>query len=167
MRYTFCRQPTNRKLRSLGRGSVILFGSSLHGKFVVDTVLAVAGWIEHRRTRDLIGRTDDIHMRATIDPMYGWGEDERTYRLYVGATPGDSVNGMFSFVPCRPRISAEVGFARPSLEIEGVINPNLRMQATTLDVSERWIRAAWDAAVDTVQSAGLALATQLTLRPTA
>jgi hypothetical protein len=164
MRYTFCRQPTNRKLRSLGRGSVILFGSSVQNRFVLDTVFVVAGWIEHRARNDLSGRTDDVHMRATIDPMYGWGEDKRTYRLYVGATPEESVDEMFSFVPCRPGSGVDVGFARPGLEIDGVINPNLRMQAKTLDVSERAVQAAWDAAVDTVQTNGLALATRLTLR---
>jgi hypothetical protein len=164
MRYTFCRQPTNRKLRSLGRGSVILFGSSVQSEFVLDTVFVVAGWIEHRTTSDLIGLTDDTHMRATIVPMYGWGEDKRTYRLYVGATPEDAVDGMFSFVPSRPGSGADVGFARPGLEIDGVINPNLRMQAKTLDCGEPAIRAAWDAAVDTVTTEGLALATQLTLR---
>lgn len=47
IRYTFCRQPGNGKLRRLGRGSVILFGSTLGDRFVLDTVLVVAGWVEH------------------------------------------------------------------------------------------------------------------------
>jgi hypothetical protein len=161
MRYTFCRQPRNRKLRSLGRGSVILFGSSVQGEFVLDTVFVVAGWTEHRARSDLEGRTDATHMLATIGPMYGWGEGKRTYRLYVGATPDNPVDGMFSFVPCRPGSGADAGFARPALKVDGVINPNARMQARTLDVGEPGTWAAWTAAVEATVSEGLALATKL------
>jgi hypothetical protein len=101
-------------------------------------------------------------MHATIRPMYGWGENKRTHRLYLGATPNDSVDGMFSFVPCSPGSGADVGFARPTLEIDGVINPNLRMQAKTLALGDWAIRAAWTSAVDAVQTEGLALATHVT-----
>lgn len=59
IRYTFCRQPGNGKLRRLGRGSVILFGSSLDHRFVLDAVIVVAGWIEHRRRDDLVSRVDE------------------------------------------------------------------------------------------------------------
>lgn len=163
MRYTFCRQPTNRKLRSLGRGSVILFGSSVHHRFVLDTVFVIAGWMEHRTRADLASRTDDVHMRATVGPMYGWGEGEQTFRLYLGATPNDAIDGMFSFVPCRSGTGADVGFARPVLEIDGVINPNTRMQARTLDLDVADIQEAWSAAADAALSNGLALATRLEL----
>ena len=163
MRYTFCRQPGNGKLRRLGRGSVILFGSSVEYRFVLDTVLVVAGWIEHKRRADLIGETDDSHMRATIGPMYGWGEGKRTYRLYVGATASNPVDGMFSFVPCRPGRDRGVGFERPALELDGVINPNLRMQARALELDGSAIRAGWLAAVEAARADGLALATRLEL----
>jgi hypothetical protein len=163
MRYAFCRQPRNRKLRNLGRGSVILFGSSLGHEFVLDTVLVVAGWIEHRRRADLVGRTDANHTRATIEPMYGWGEDKRTYRLYVGATPDAPVDGMFSFVPCRPDDGAERGFARPALKLGGLINPNARMQARMLDTARASGPELWRETVETVQACDLALATRLEL----
>jgi hypothetical protein len=68
---------------------VILFGSSVQRQFVLDTVLVVAGWVEHRRRDDLAGWIDEAFMKATVEPMYGWGEDKRTYRLYFGATPHD------------------------------------------------------------------------------
>lgn len=163
IRYSFCRQPGNRKLRSLGRGSVILFGSSLGHRFVLDTVLVVAGWIEHRRLADVVDNTDDTHLRATIEPMYGWGEDGQTYRLYVGATPETTVDGMFSFVPCSPVEGARRGFARPAIELDGLINPNVRMQARMIDVDAGRIPALWREVAETVQSSGLALATQLRL----
>lgn len=164
IRYTFCRQPGNGKLRRMGRGSVILFGSSTQHRFVLDTVLVVAGWVEHQRRDDVIGHTDKAHIRATIDPMYGWGEGKRTYRLYVGATPDATVNGMFSFVPCRPAVGAGSGFSRPAIELNGLINPNARMQARMPDVSAERIPELWRAVVEAVRSEGLALATQLKLQ---
>jgi len=47
MAYIGCRQPRNRKLRELGRGSLILFGSNLNDRFDLDTVFVVDGWVEH------------------------------------------------------------------------------------------------------------------------
>lgn len=163
IRYTFCRQPGNGKLRRLARGSVILFGSSLDYRFVLDTVLVVAGWTEHRRRDDLIGRVDETYMRSTIDPMYGWGEDGKTYRLYLGATPDNPVDGMFSFVPCRAAAGPRSGFARPAIDLKGLINPNARMQARMLDVSAEEIPELWRSVVETVRAGELALATQLQL----
>ena len=69
------------------------------------------------------------HLRATLDPWHGWGTDA-TYRLYIGATPDDPVEGMFSYVPCRPADADRSGFARPAITLPGLINPNLRMQAS-------------------------------------
>lgn len=100
-------------------------------------------------------------MRATIDPIYGWGDDKRTYRLYVGATPDTSVDGMFSFVPCRPAVGAQSGFARPAIDLNGLINPDARMQARMLDVSVESIPELWRTVVATMRSDGLALATNL------
>ncbi|MDQ2985080.1 MAG: hypothetical protein M3R70_14350 [Actinomycetota bacterium] len=163
IRYTFCRQPGNGKLRRLGRGSVILFGSSLDHRFVLDAVLVVAGWVEHRRRDDLAGYADETYMGATIDPMYGWGEDGHTYRLYVGATPDEPVDGMFSFVPCRRAAGARSGFARPPIELNGLINPNARMQARMLEVGPERIPELWRTVVEIVRAEGLALATNLQL----
>jgi hypothetical protein len=161
-RYTFCRQPTNGKLRRLGRGSLILFGSGLGHGFVLDTVLVVAGWIDHSHPGELEERTDDAYIRATIDPMYGWGTG-RTHRLYVGATPSETVNGMYSFVPCQPGNGRDVGFERPVIELGGWIDKNLRQQAKMDARDEAGMRGAWEAVVDVVTSKNLALATELRL----
>jgi hypothetical protein len=162
MRYTYCRQPTNGKLRGLGRGSVILFGSSVGHRFVLEAVMVVSRWVDHRCAADLRGVTDDAHMRATIEPMYGWGEGA-THRLYVGATPSEPVNGMFSFVPCRPATGRDVGFARPVVNLEGWINHNLRQQARMEDRDADAMRKAWEEVVNVVSSQQLALATELRL----
>ena len=57
-----------RRLRRLGRGSLILFGSTPAAGFVLDTVFVVDSWIEHRRQ----GRHRWAHRRRA-SPM-----DDRT-----------------------------------------------------------------------------------------
>lgn len=164
IRYTLCRQYTNQNLRQLGRGSLILFGSGQKVGFVLDTVLVVADWIDHCRQADLNRKTDKQHMRATIEPMYAWGEDGLTYRLYCGATPENAVDGMFSFVPCQPDAGSAPGFARPIIELgDDLINPNCRMQARVLDVGTDELPRLWKEVVRQVTEADLALATRLEL----
>lgn len=160
-RYTFCRQKLNGKLRGLGRGSLILFGSTLDHHFVLDTVVVVAGWLEHRRLADLGDSMDETYVKATLEPMYGWGEGKRTYRLYVGATPEATVDGMFSFVPGRP--PDEAGFARPVIELEALIKPTTFRQARVLETPAAELRAIWQRVVEQVRESGLALATRLDL----
>jgi len=167
MRYTFCRQLRNGKLRRLGRGSVILFGSSLHNQFVLDAVLVAAGWVDHESPDGLVDATDQAHMRATIEPMYGWEDVKRTYRLYFGATPSQRVNGMFSFVPCREANGRKSGFARPGIQVDGLFNPNARMQAKMLDVAEERCPELWKSVVAQVVGEGLLLGTQLELTDSA
>ena len=167
IRYSACRQPTNRKLRNLGRGSLILFGSSVGGAFVLDTVLVVAGWVEHSREgfrQQLAGVTSDEHMRATLEPWHGWKSDQ-TLRLYIGATPANPVDGMYSFVPCRPAAGSRSGFPRPAIELDGFIKPDLRMQAGSSEPQElSVVPALWRQVAGQVLEAGLALATRLDLR---
>jgi hypothetical protein len=162
IRFTFCRQKDNQKLRRLGRGSLILFGSSPERGFELDTVLVVAGWMDHRRSADLAGLTDSDHLRWTIDPMYGWGDHTRTYRLYWGATPAHPVDGMFSFVPCQPADTTD-GFERPVVELGELLKRGLRMQARVVDVETARIPEIWAQVVKQVTGAGLALATRLEL----
>src|SRR6266498_317400 len=65
-RYSNCRQGSNAKLRRLAQGSVILFGSSLGGAFVLDTVLVVADArpFVPGLARDLVG--DDAYQVCVI-----------------------------------------------------------------------------------------------------
>ncbi|HEY8644880.1 MAG TPA: hypothetical protein VIL77_03275 [Gaiellaceae bacterium] len=165
MRYSACRQPTNRKLRNLGRGSLILFGSSVGGAFVLDTLLVVAGWAEHSREtfrHQLAGVTSEEHMRATLGPWHGWNTDQ-TFRLYVGATTANPVEDMYSFVPCQPAAGAR-GFPRPAIEIEGLIKPDLRMQTGSSEPLElSALQTLWRNTAGQVLDDGLALATRLDL----
>jgi hypothetical protein len=168
--YTACRQDRNAKLRNLGRGAVVLFGSSLSGAFVLDTVLVVTGYVDHNlhdlnfRT-ELVGIASPENMRMTLEPWYSSGI-ETTFRFYVGATPEHPVNGMFSFVPCRPVEGLGDGFARPAIDLGRFIKPRLSMQARTsaaLDadrIAELWRRVADQVLASDEQ---LALATRLDL----
>jgi hypothetical protein len=166
--YTACRQDRNEKLRRLGRGSVILFGSSLQGGFVIDTVLVVAGYVDHNLgDRDFRKVLADIaspeHMRMTLEPWYGGGV-ETTFRYYVGATPEDSVNGMFSYVPCIAIDTRRAGFARPTIELGTFIKPRLSMAARTskpLEIEQ--ITGLWRRVTDQVLGTGLGLGTHFDL----
>lgn len=166
MAYIGCRQPRNRKLRELGRGSLILFGSNLSDRFVLDTAFVVDGWAEHdcdTFPEKLDGIASEAHMRAGIAPFHGWGMKE-TLRYYAGATPRDPVSGMYSFAPCLPAAGRRGGFARPELQIEGLIDPDLRMQArSSKPLDAETIREFWNEVVHQVTRQGLALATRLEL----
>jgi hypothetical protein len=164
MAYIGCRQPRNRKLRELGRGSLILFGSNLNDRFVLDTAFVVNGWAEHdcdTFSEKLDGIASEAHMRAGIAPFHGWGM-KKTLRYYAAATAQAPVEGMYSFVPCLP--SAGRGFARPELHIDGFIDPDLRMQArSSKPLDPESVAELWNEVVDQVTGQGLALATQLEL----
>jgi hypothetical protein len=168
MVYTACRQDRNAKLRGLGRGSVILFGSRLRGEFVLDTVVVVAGYVDHnlsdRHFRDVLdGIASPANMRLTLEPWFHGGV-ETTFRYYVGATPENHVDGMFSFVPCLPLGDVDEGFPRPPIELDRYIKPGLAMQALTSDPLElSQVRALWRRVADQVANAELSIATRLEL----
>jgi len=166
MAYIGCRQPRNRKLRELGRGSLILFGSNLNDRFDLDTVFVVDGWVEHdceTFKEKLRGIASDAHLHAGVAPFHGWGI-KKTLRYYAGATPQDTAAGMYSFVPCLPAAGKQSGFARPELRLDGLIDPGLRMQArSSKPFDAEKVAELWDEVVAQVTGQGLALATRLEL----
>ena len=102
-------------------------------------------------------------MQAGIAPFHGWGQ-KGTLRYYAGATPKTAVSGMYSFVPCQPASGPKSGFARPTIELDGLIQPNLRQQARSsepLDVDD--VVELWRLVVSQVFDHDLALATRLDL----
>ena len=69
---------------------------------------------------------------------------------------------VFSFVPCLP--GDEDGFARPEIRLPHLVNPRARMQArSTILGSTTEAARIWDATVEQVLAAGLALGTRLSL----
>jgi hypothetical protein len=163
--YTFCRQRREAPLRRLARGSLILFGSSIGGSFVLDTAFVVADGLDHTRedhARTAGSRVDEVFRATTLDPMYAWDHVEGG-RLYSGATARDPVAGMFSFAPCLPAPPV-TPFARPRIDLPGLIDPCVddRARVLPLDAVEA-VAAVWRIVVAQVEAAGLHLAVGLEL----
>jgi hypothetical protein len=168
--YTVCRQwkrnsglyrPTF--LRDLDVGSLILFGSHKRGEFVLDTVFVVASSVLHDAEsyeEVLAGRVPEAYADVALRPAYEWDRGEEL-RLYLGAAPSDSVDGMFSFVPCMPAAQAQrSGFPRPTLRLDGLITPGLMMGAkATRNLSREQMRSIWSRLVEQVLEQGLKLGT--------
>jgi hypothetical protein len=149
--YTGCQQrrhtgPT--QLRYLTTGSVILFGSCLGGRFVLDTVFVVDHWIDHTRAnhRKVLGQAvSQPYFDVTVRSWYkdpaetasadcssqpDCGEDrpcasadeQNGLRLYFGATYDHPVQGTYSYFPCLPFQPGSKGFARPMIDLPSATN---------------------------------------------
>jgi hypothetical protein len=162
--YTNCKQQHISKLKQLAAGSVVLFGSKLGGGFVLDTVFVVASSEPYRpidgtpagvsaQVADLVAEP------LALDPSSA----DSTFTWYRGATPDNPVDSMFSFVPAKPYERGEVGFARPYVRLEGLLNPNLAMSAKTTVVTAAEAQVVWDTIAEQVLDAGLVMATQFPL----
>jgi hypothetical protein len=170
--YTGCQQHTNRgttetQLRRLTRGSVILFGSCRDlSRFVVDTVFVIADSVDHsfrdheEVLRDVVA---DHYRTVTLGPWYAEGGDAMSFRLYLGATPIDPVEDMFSFVPCVPAESTEdPRFPRPELQLPGSITPHLRQGKRITRLARQHDAATlWTRVVEQLRDQDLALATRV------
>ncbi|MHB8376530.1 MAG: hypothetical protein ACYDEB_06190 [Dehalococcoidia bacterium] len=169
-RYSICRQYTKHgptQLRDIERGSVVLFGSHKRGQFVLDTVLVVAGCVDHNAAnyREIPGsRAPRAYADVTLAPLYGSSEPEakdcnakpgRSHRLYWGATYDDPVDGMYSFFPCTSYEEHTRGFARPPLELPGIITNGMK-QGFKLNRGED-CETLWHRVTRQVTDHGLAL----------
>jgi hypothetical protein len=145
-RYSNCKQQSQTALRKLARGSLILFGSTLDGNFVVDTVFVVR---DSRRFRPAHPpQCDEAFRVCTIQSLLtdaGCSGDE--FILYQGGTYGAPVYGMYSFAPCRREDSEKSRFCRPTISLPArYVNP-ARTQSPSgakepLTVAE--IRGLWE-----------------------
>jgi hypothetical protein len=129
-RYTCCQQHFRGKpsgLQGLAPGSLILFGSSLGGAFVLDTVFVIADeGVSHDSAsyrQRLAGSVPDAYFDITLDRWYA--DPFEPCRLYNGATVDAPLNGMFSFFPAIPWAPGTAGFARPPIRIPDVISDGL------------------------------------------
>jgi hypothetical protein len=119
--YTDCKQgqiPALEGLRHLDNGSIIIFGSAKHNRWILDTVLVVREWIDHDRhtyRQQLAGRVPASFWDVTLEPTYSV-PDKTWRRLYIGATYDNPIWDMYSFYPCLPATGNE-GFPRPSIEL--------------------------------------------------
>jgi hypothetical protein len=179
--YTGCLQHTKHgptQLRNLSRGSVILFGSKRPGRpeFTLDTVFVVADYVDHARRdykRKLADIVSETYAAVTLAPWYGetpgckpaelnggctTPESERSFRLYLGATLEDPVDGMFSFFPSVTGDRIGQGFARPAIRMPEVISPKMTQNKRLnprQGIDE--ITPLWNEVVRQVAEQGLAL----------
>lgn len=165
--YSNCRQGLpGARMRFLAPGTVILFGSQLHGDFVIDTVFVVSRGTNYKATEareSLAGCTDEAFRAVTLDPIAA-NLPGCNFRLYEGATPNTAVDGMFSFAPCRLLRDAPHGFPRPVIslpEISGALARNYRCTPITLGRG----RELWGEVVKQVLSAGHMLGTRFDAPP--
>lgn len=171
--YTWCRQHRGQnetQLRRLSVGSLILFGSKLNNRFVLDTVFVVAGFIDHTaldRHAQLDNNLSNAYRRVTIDRGYCNQEvPGLSHRLYFGATFEEPVAGMFSFFPCKLRADAPDGFARPVIEIPEYINQNCsRTFKRTILNGPNNAKRLFDSVCNQVLAQGLALGIHADLPP--
>lgn len=115
-RYSNCKQQSQTALRKLAPASLILFGSTLNGNFVVDTVFVVADSQRFRPAHP--PQCDDAFRVCTIQSLLtdgGCSGDE--FIFYKRATHGAPVYGMYSFAPCRREDSAKLRFSRPKISL--------------------------------------------------
>jgi hypothetical protein len=161
--YSNCRQARNRKLRGLGPGSLVVFGSKLGREFVIDTVFVVSDSSENF-TRASAGevRCEGWVRAVVFEPLRLNSGANESFRLYRGQTLEDAPSGPFSFVPCRPYGTDASAFPRPVLHLARQwIEPNLAMAAKVTAASPADIRGIWEEIVDQVQRSGLALGVHL------
>ena len=185
-KYVICLQ--NGSLTCLEKGSLILFGTrrgpKSQSRFVIDTVFVVRCWTDYSLETvkaDLRSKSTEMYFNVSVGPMGGPDacapapsrKTER--RLYYGATIDQTVEGMFSFFPCKSyRESDQVGFSRPVISLPAertapdgrpapiVKDTFFNGKRYTLYNSPTEIATVWNSVVDQVLRQGLMLGVQAT-----
>ena len=174
--YSNCGQPNAPGMRRLGKGSVIAFGSGrlIDGatRWMLDTVLVVRDFVDYD-VPDVRAALNDWVPEAFLDVTGGplthndgvastsgtCAPTDVRLRLYRGATPDDSVHGMFSFFPAIPA-GDEVGFPRPLVDLPGEYFNRRNFRARKGQGSYRRadeLRDLWKRLIKQVRDAGLVL----------
>lgn len=171
--YSNCKQLTPLKrpsaLQKLPVGSLILFGSGVADRYVLDTVFVVREILSGFVPGETLPLVDEAFQICTIDSLTTCepAVAEASFTLYRGATPEDPVAGMFSFVPCRPAHSETARFPRPVIELPAVINPLSRQSPSGAKLRHPLpaVTAAWSTVAGQLLGAGLALGCDFQLPP--
>jgi hypothetical protein len=154
-------------LQRLTRGSVICFGSSVAGRFCLDTVFVVASaapWT----AGDLDGlEADEAFLACTADPVARSRDRDVPLTLYRAATYGAPVDGMFSFIPARHAADPDPRFERPPIALPGMVNPASRQapSGSRQPLDAATIAEAWQAVLAQVTSVDLLAAVSLEVPP--
>ena len=165
-KYTLCKQ-VNKKghhtfLTRLLPGTLVLFGSSVNGQFALDTVMVVGDEIIYHSLKDwqvtLLHHTP-TYRAMTLEPMY-WDKNTRNdsrFTFYQGATNDEQKNQTYSFSPCIVETNLPKRFARPWLNLPGVVNQKLMMGQKRTPMSTSEIQKCWTNVVTQTFDQGLLL----------
>ena len=164
--YSNCKQAKRPNLKNLERGSVIAFGSKKKHGWVLDTVLVIADYADFLAAdihTSLAGHVPDAFLRVTGGPL-AENDATETLRLYLGATPDNPVDEMFSFFPAT-LAGGDVGFERPSIELPaGCFTKTLAQgYKKTNNLPPEALNELWQSIAEQVLDAGLLLGTHATL----
>jgi hypothetical protein len=146
-KYSNCHQLIRRKrweaIQSLTPGSIILFGSTVGIEFVLDTVFVVKD--SCRFSPNKPPESDEAFRVCTVESLLTSGSADDPFTLYRGATYEASINGMYSFVPCRRADAGDMRFPRPPISLPGYLNPKstqtpsgANKPRSAADVHEQW-----------------------------
>ncbi len=170
--YGNCRQYTHHmqtptQLLYLEPGSAIVFGSSIEGVFVLDTVFVVRDATPYfiDKAATLTGQVPAEYFPVTLTPTAQHpdisgvtGVFPAGFRLYKGATPDTAVDHMFSFAPCLPNDGGDARFERPAIalpgDLRGLINPKSWQNFQSTVCERAGARQVWEAIVEQVLEAG-------------
>lgn len=187
MLYSNCKQTTGTPPRPTGMqtlepGSVICFGSTLHGEFCVDIVFVVATaqpWTPDQATDLNVDEAFDVctahALTASADTGCARRKTDCTpdagqeLTLYRGATLDNPIHDMYSFVPARPADHPHPRFARPAVHLPTLINPASTQSPRGARPPQpiEVVRQAWVSLRDQILTHDLVLATSLTTPPCA
>lgn len=137
-------------LQSLESGDVIIFGSRVHGEYVLDTVFVISKVIHFSRRNNrstLAEHVPSWYYTVSLDLLVG------EHVLYLGATESSPYEGMFSFFPCVQADSVTNGFQRPPVLKSFYAGQSRGYRYKNLPSPSY----AWSNLVNDVLAAGLAL----------
>jgi len=177
-RYTLCKQIKIKRgsatyMTRVAPGSMILFGSPKKNTFVLDLVFVISkDIVPHSRTNwseKLKERVSDTYRSVTMNPMY-WDAtipENFQFMMYEGTPYSPLTHEIFSFFPCLPVSSTTEfpRFARPTIELQGIINPLSKQSQKKTTLNEYEISGAWESVVSQVRNQGLELGIS-TVEPT-
>lgn len=155
------KKTTFTKMGTLEKGSIILFGSTISKEqggpyFVLDTVFVV-GEYKCFNTKNIQTDLSGYVPSDYVDIMGFTKWTPTDYVCYKGASVSNSFDGMFSFVPCKPSDSINVGFPRVKLTSKDIIfiSDNLNAAPKYKEMSNT--KDMWNKICEIVRSQGFEL----------
>ena len=151
-KYTLCKQANKTgSLTYLARllpGTLVLFGSHILKKFVLDTAMIIGESIIPHTSQNwstVLASCTDQYRAMTLQPMY-WDKhikSETTFKFYKGATHQSQFNETFSFAPCIRETDLPQRFSRPNIVISEVITQTLQQGGKKTPMSLASIKDCW------------------------